>query len=108
MSVLGLQAIEIFRLGDGVSVDGDHAKLPLSTFGREVGESNTSTPGVGHGTREQGSNLGPETGRGGDTSVLAKVGGNVVTREIAILAGVGTCRCVTAPFALEEPVRKLI
>lgn len=63
LSVLSLQAVEIVRRGDSVSADGDHAELSLSALGREVGESNTSTPGVGHRARKQGGDFGPETGR---------------------------------------------
>ena len=90
MSVLGLEAGEIFGLGDRASVDGNHTKLSLSTAGGEVGESNTPTPGLGHRGREQGGDLGPKTRRGGDASILAEVGSNTVTSEITVLAGVGT------------------
>jgi len=101
LSVLGLQASEILRLGDGASVDGDHAKLSLSTASGEVGESDASTPGVSHRGREQGSDLGPQTGRRGDTSVLAEVGSDIVTRKIAVLAGIGARRGVTTPLAVK-------
>lgn len=63
MSILSLQTSEVVGGGDGVSADIDHAELSLTTFGWEVGESDTSAPGVSHRAREQGSDFGPETGR---------------------------------------------
>ena len=109
LSVLSLQASEIVGGGDSVSIDSDHTELPLSALGWKVGESNTSAPDVGHGGGEQGGDFGPETGRGGDTPVLAEVGSNVVTRKIAVLAGIRTRRGITTPLtmrALAEILRK--
>jgi hypothetical protein len=101
LSILSHQAVEIVRLGDGISVDSNHAELSLSTFCREVGESDASAPGVGHRAREQGSDLSPETRRRGDTPVLAEVGSNVITREVTVLCGIGTRRSVTTPLAVK-------
>jgi hypothetical protein len=106
LSILSLQAGEICGCGDGVSIDSDHTELSLPTFCREVGESNTAAPDFGHGARKQGGNLCPETGRSGDTPVLAEVGSDVEAREIAVLGSVDTRRIITTPFAVKGSVER--